>query len=42
VERRRLLRDRPNTSFSFILEEHLFLRQTGGAGVTRGLTETTA
>lgn len=37
AERQRLLRERPNTAFSFIVEEHLFLRRTGGAEVTRGL-----
>jgi len=39
AERQRLLRERPNTAFSFILEEHLFLRQTGGPEVTRGQTD---
>lgn len=39
VERQRLLRDRPNTPYSFILEEQLFLRRTGGAEVTRELVE---
>ena len=39
AERQRLLRERPNTAFSFIVEEHLFLRLTGGVGVTRGLIE---
>jgi transcriptional regulator with XRE-family HTH domain len=39
AERQRLLRERPNTAFSFILEEHLFLRRTGGVEVTRGLIE---
>lgn len=39
AERQRLLRERPNTAFSFILEEHLFLRRTGGAEVTRGLID---
>ncbi|MFR9724645.1 helix-turn-helix domain-containing protein [Streptomyces sp. MS19] len=39
AERQRLLRERPNTAYSFILEEHLFLRQTGGAEVTRGLLD---
>ncbi|MFE9288769.1 helix-turn-helix domain-containing protein [Streptomyces olivaceus] len=33
AERQRLLRERPNTALSFILEEHLFLRPTGGAQV---------
>ncbi|WP_413756879.1 helix-turn-helix domain-containing protein [Streptomyces sp. MMBL 11-3] len=39
AERQRLLRERPNTAFSFILEEHLFLRRTGGAEVTRALID---
>lgn len=39
AERQRLLRERPNTAFSFILEEHLFLRRTGGVEVTRELIE---
>ncbi|MEV5430908.1 helix-turn-helix transcriptional regulator [Streptomyces sp. NPDC052701] len=39
AERQRLLRERPNTAFSFILEEHLFLRRTGGAEVTRELID---
>lgn len=29
--RQRLLRERPNTAFSFIVEEHVFLRRTGGS-----------
>ncbi|WP_406284149.1 Scr1 family TA system antitoxin-like transcriptional regulator [Embleya sp. NBC_00896] len=37
--RQRLLWERPNTAFSFLLEEHLFLRQTGGAEVTRALLD---
>lgn len=37
AERQQLLRERPNTAFSFILEEHLFLRRTGGAEVTSEL-----
>ncbi|WP_073946847.1 helix-turn-helix domain-containing protein [Streptomyces kebangsaanensis] len=37
AERQRLLRERQNTAFSFILEEHLFLRRTGGVDVTREL-----
>ncbi|AWW39749.1 DNA-binding protein [Streptomyces sp. AS58] len=37
AERQRLLRERPNTAFSFILEEHLFRRRTGGEAVTRQL-----
>ncbi|WP_405879557.1 helix-turn-helix domain-containing protein [Streptomyces sp. NBC_01384] len=39
IKRQRLLRERPNTTFSFILEEHLFLRRTGGAEVTRGIID---
>ncbi|MET9907449.1 helix-turn-helix transcriptional regulator [Streptomyces sp. NPDC006476] len=39
AERQRLLRERPNTAFSFILEEHLFLRCTGGTDVTRELID---
>ncbi len=34
-----MLRERPNTSFSFILEEHLFLRDLGGEEVTRELLD---
>ncbi|AKH82805.1 DNA-binding protein [Streptomyces sp. CNQ-509] len=37
AERQRLLRERTDTAFSFILEEHLFLRQIGGVEVTRDL-----
>ncbi|MGW7240998.1 helix-turn-helix domain-containing protein [Streptomyces sp. NPDC054804] len=39
AERQLLLWDRPNTAFSFILEEHALLRQTGGAEVTREAIE---
>ncbi|MGW1724483.1 helix-turn-helix domain-containing protein [Streptomyces sp. NPDC002306] len=39
TERQRLLTERPNTTFSFILEEHLFLRRTGGRAVTRQLVD---
>ncbi|MFG2473706.1 Scr1 family TA system antitoxin-like transcriptional regulator [Streptomyces fagopyri] len=39
AERQQLLRERPNTAFSFILEEHLFLRRTGGVEVTRALID---
>ncbi|MFI1963833.1 Scr1 family TA system antitoxin-like transcriptional regulator [Streptomyces pathocidini] len=38
-ERQRLLTERPHTAFSFILDEHLFLRRTGGAEVTRELID---
>ncbi|MGW1585602.1 helix-turn-helix domain-containing protein [Streptomyces sp. NPDC002386] len=36
-DRQQLLSQRPNTAFSFILEEHLFRRSIGGAEVTRQL-----
>ncbi|GEK00709.1 transcriptional regulator [Streptomyces sp. 1-11] len=36
ADRQRLLRERPNTAFNFIVEEHVFLRCTGGREVTRG------
>jgi transcriptional regulator with XRE-family HTH domain len=39
LERQRLLRERPNTAYSFILEEHLFLRRTGGRQVTLDLID---
>ncbi|BBC36175.1 DNA-binding protein [Streptomyces graminofaciens] len=39
AERQRLFRERANTAFGFILEEHLFLRRTGGPAVTRGLID---
>lgn len=39
AERQRLLRDRPNTAYSFILEEHLFLRRSGGREVTLELID---
>ncbi|NLU71699.1 helix-turn-helix domain-containing protein [Streptomyces sp. HNM0575] len=39
AERKRLLTERPNTAYSFILEEHLFLRRTGGMEVTRGVID---
>lgn len=39
LERQQLLRNRPNTAFSFILEEHLFLRDLGGEEVTRELID---
>ncbi|WP_329193329.1 helix-turn-helix domain-containing protein [Streptomyces sp. NBC_01435] len=35
MDRQQLLRERINTDYSFILEEHLFLRRTGGTQVTR-------
>lgn len=37
--RQRLLQERPNTAFGFILEEQLFVRRTGGPGVTRELID---
>lgn len=39
MERQRLLRERPNTSFSFVLDEHIVRRQLGGSVVTRGLID---
>ncbi|MFF1924740.1 Scr1 family TA system antitoxin-like transcriptional regulator [Streptomyces sp. NPDC058221] len=39
LERQELLRHRPNTAYSFILEEHLLLRRTGGRAVTAELIE---
>jgi transcriptional regulator with XRE-family HTH domain len=39
AERQRLLWERPNTAYGFILEEQLFLRRTGGVEVTRGLID---
>ncbi|GAA4903788.1 Scr1 family TA system antitoxin-like transcriptional regulator [Streptomyces coeruleoprunus] len=39
LERQRLLWERPNTQFSFILEEHLFHHQVGGPEVTRELID---
>lgn len=39
AQRQRLLRERPNTAYAFILEEHLFRRRTGGVEVTRELID---
>ncbi|MFE6161416.1 helix-turn-helix domain-containing protein [Streptomyces sp. NPDC056486] len=39
TERQRLLTERPNTAYSFILEEHLFLRRVGGHDVTMELID---
>ncbi|MFE2262945.1 helix-turn-helix domain-containing protein [Streptomyces griseosporeus] len=39
AERQELLRSRPNTTFSFILEEHLLKRRTGGSETTRQLVD---
>jgi transcriptional regulator with XRE-family HTH domain len=39
MERQQLLRERPNTSFSFIIEESVLLRELGGPGVTRCLLD---
>ena len=38
-ERQRLLTERPHTAFSFVLDEHLFLRRTGGVDATRELID---
>ncbi|TXJ85465.1 XRE family transcriptional regulator [Streptomyces lavendulae] len=35
ADRQQLLRGRPNTAFSFIIEEQVLLRRTGGAEITR-------
>ncbi|MFE9093400.1 helix-turn-helix domain-containing protein [Streptomyces sp. NPDC007264] len=35
LERQSLLRERPNTAFSFIVEEHVLRRETGGPDVMR-------
>ncbi|MGW5324641.1 helix-turn-helix domain-containing protein [Streptomyces sp. NPDC004014] len=35
AKRQRLLRERPNTAFSFIIEEQVLLRRTGGRSVTQ-------
>ncbi|CBG70733.1 conserved hypothetical protein [Streptomyces scabiei 87.22] len=39
MERQQLLRERPNTSFSFIIEEGVLLRGLGGQEVTRCLLD---
>lgn len=39
IKRQQLLTERRNTAFSFILEEHVLLRRTGGEGVTRELID---
>jgi uncharacterized protein DUF5753 len=39
LERQQLLRERPNTTFDFIVEEAIFMRSIGGAEVTRGLLD---
>ncbi|WP_434588236.1 helix-turn-helix domain-containing protein [Streptomyces sp. A5-4] len=39
IGRQCMLRERPDTSFSFIVEEHVFQRRLGGAEVTRRLIE---
>src|SRR4051794_3673746 len=39
AERQELLTRRPNTAFSFVLDEHLFLRQTGGSEATKRLID---
>lgn len=39
LERQELLRQRPNTAYSFILEEHLLLRRLGGAAAAAELVE---
>ncbi|OKI05091.1 transcriptional regulator [Streptomyces sp. CB02923] len=39
LERQKLLQERPNTLFTFVLDEHVFLRQTGGTEACRLLIE---
>ncbi|MDX2540492.1 helix-turn-helix domain-containing protein [Streptomyces sp. WI04-05B] len=39
AKRQKLLHERPNTAFGFLLEEHLFRRCTGGVDVTRELID---
>jgi transcriptional regulator with XRE-family HTH domain len=39
VERQQLLRDQPNTAFSFIVEESILRRGLGGPEVTRGVLD---
>ncbi|WP_406174725.1 Scr1 family TA system antitoxin-like transcriptional regulator [Streptomyces sp. NBC_00996] len=39
LERQSLLGERPNTAFSFIVEEFILTRGTGGTEVTRGLID---
>lgn len=39
AERQRLLRERPNTAYNFIIEEHLLLRRTGGTETTRAFID---
>ncbi|MBA9049221.1 MULTISPECIES: helix-turn-helix domain-containing protein [Streptomyces] len=39
LDRQRMLTERPNTSFSFIVEQALFERRTGGGEVTRILID---
>ncbi|MFJ5225112.1 helix-turn-helix domain-containing protein [Streptomyces sp. NPDC088400] len=35
LQRQQLIRERPNTSFSFVMDEHIVQRQLGGVDVTR-------
>ncbi|MDC2953011.1 helix-turn-helix transcriptional regulator [Streptomyces gilvifuscus] len=39
LERQRLLAERPNTAFDFIVEEAVFIRRLGGLDVTRDLVD---
>ncbi|MFF5012632.1 Scr1 family TA system antitoxin-like transcriptional regulator [Streptomyces sp. NPDC001165] len=39
LERQRMLTERPNVPFSFIVEEHVLRRRLGGAEVMRGLLD---
>ncbi|MDC2947259.1 MULTISPECIES: helix-turn-helix domain-containing protein [Streptomyces] len=37
--RQSMLRERPNTSFSFVVDEHILRRRLGDSGVSRGLLD---
>ncbi|MCX4904682.1 helix-turn-helix transcriptional regulator [Streptomyces sp. NBC_00878] len=39
MERQKLLREKPRTTFDFVIEETLFVRRIGGVEVTRGLLD---
>ncbi|SOD75338.1 hypothetical protein SAMN06272781_3143 [Streptomyces sp. 1222.2] len=39
MERQQMFRERPNTSFGFVVDEHVVRRRLGGADVLRGLLD---
>ncbi|MGX5184857.1 helix-turn-helix domain-containing protein [Streptomyces avermitilis] len=39
MDRQQMLKGRPNTSFSFVIDEHVVRRRLGGVDVTRGLLD---